>query len=502
MNEPDETVNDRATSVLASAIDDPPPEQASTDIYDFDDADDLITALNQQISMINQGGRIRVLLLTGDKAGEHLSVNDAGHKFANWRYWPPKAENAKVDPKPVNGLYLWKASPERREFSAGTEFQPDLSKANPNAYNLFTGFAVDPKPGDTPLLDAYLLNDLAGGDQERLDYALRFGADIVQNPGRKCGTTLILRGPEGAGKSTFSELMAQLIGEQYCQTLDDPNGLTPSFNEHLEKTLLIQVEEGFWAGDRSKIGRLNNLTTGRKLLINPKGSKAYTAPSYCRIIMTTNEAMVAPVAGVGRRNAIYDVSHDHVGEQHKPYWDALHAEIEAGGRAAFMAKLMAVDLTGWNPQAIPSTLGLAENARMSLAPADDWWGSILESGIVPDGSDDGDYWPLTIDKIVERRALFEAFKSAAPGYRAPPTMNAMGRLITRLCPGATYAKLTTTNDARVNAYRLPTRQAAIDQFHKVHPRVKLVVETTEDIVADPIAVSVADLAAERAARAN
>ena len=44
-------------------------------------------------------------------------------------------------------------------------------------------------------------------------------------------------------------------------TVAQPSELTGNFNAHLQNALLIQVEEGFWAGDKSAEGTPKNLVT-------------------------------------------------------------------------------------------------------------------------------------------------------------------------------------------------------------------------------------------------
>jgi hypothetical protein len=55
------------------------------------------------------------------------------------------------------------------------------------------------------------------------------------------------------------------------------------------------------------------------------------------------------------------------------YFDALNAEIDNGGLAAFLHDLLQVDLTGWNYAKAPQTAGLMDQKLRTLQGPPRWW---------------------------------------------------------------------------------------------------------------------------------
>ena len=153
--------------------------------------------------------------------------------------------------EPQTWAEVWLQSPLRRQY-LGICMAPEGA---PDAYyNLWRGFAVEPKAGDVSLWENHVYGVLAAGNKAAGDYIMGWFADIVQHPAEKCETALVLRGDEGSGKTLPGKMVGALFPAHYS-LIDDPRYVTGNFNKHMESCLLLQADEGFWAGDKQEIGR-------------------------------------------------------------------------------------------------------------------------------------------------------------------------------------------------------------------------------------------------------
>ncbi len=138
--------------------------------------------------------------------------------------------------------------------------------------------------------------------------------------------------------------------------------------------LLLQVDEGFWAGDKAAEGRLKGLATAQKQMIEAKGVDPIRLDNYVRLMFSSNEDWVIPAGLEERRFCVLDVA-PHVAQNHA-YFAEMDAEMANGGREAFLADLLAYDLDAPgapNVRIIPKTAALLEQKLRSLDPVTSWW---------------------------------------------------------------------------------------------------------------------------------
>ena len=85
----------------------------------------------------------------------------------------------------------------------------------PSHFNLWRGFSVEPRPGDCSKFLAHLHDNVCRGDEALYNWVVGWMADIVQHPAKKIGTSLVLRGPHGVGKTKVGEVFGSLLGAHY-----------------------------------------------------------------------------------------------------------------------------------------------------------------------------------------------------------------------------------------------------------------------------------------------
>jgi hypothetical protein len=146
---------------------------------------------------------------------------------------------------------VWLDSLERREYR-GLQYCPNNVGLKPNHLNLWTRWGdVEPAPGDCSIITEHILNIVADGDQAKSAFLLNWLADILQNPTRKPGVCVVLRGRQGCGKSVVGAIERKLLGPKNVLTTSDKDRILGRFNSSVMNKILLVGEEMLFAGDRA-----------------------------------------------------------------------------------------------------------------------------------------------------------------------------------------------------------------------------------------------------------
>jgi hypothetical protein len=104
---------------------------------------------------------------------------------------------------------------------------------------------------------------VAQGNEDLFNFVVGWFAQIIQGPNEKTGTSLGLRGKQGAGKTIVGEIVGSLFPDHY-RLVADPRYVTGRFNAHMVNLILLQADEAFFAGDKREQGKLKDLVTGNE----------------------------------------------------------------------------------------------------------------------------------------------------------------------------------------------------------------------------------------------
>lgn len=315
-------------------------------------------------------------------------------------------------PVPVPLVDVWMKAPSRRSYHS-VVFDPasppwdGIPSRNGSPaeqdFNLWPGLALRPSDqGSCALFRDHLLTIVCRGDQALSQWVLMWLAHIVQYPTRLAGTALALRSAQGAGKSLVGEVMGTILGPPLHAKVSRPDELTGRFNAHQQGRLLLQVEEGFWAGDKRAEGALKHMITSDMVRIEPKFVDSFEIPNYGRLLVTSNKDWVVP-AGLGeRRFAVLDVNDARASDLE--YFGRLRREMfEEGGCARLLQFLLTDVQVDFDViRRPPATAALLEQQLESLEHEDRWLMDLLARGELPyDREGSG---------RVTKAALFEDFQ--------------------------------------------------------------------------------------------
>jgi hypothetical protein len=289
----------------------------------------------------------------------------------------------------------WLRHKDRRQYE-GIEFAPNGGRNG--YYNLFRGFAVEPRAGSCEKFLKHLKDNVAGGNEAHFNWIVGWFAQIVQQVHVKIGTALCLRGKQGVGKTKVGEVFGSLLGDHY-ELVSDPRYITGQFNAHMASLVVLHADEAFWAGDKRAEGKLKDLVTGFKHRLEFKGVDPILVNNYIRLFVTGNQDWLVPAGFGERRFAIFDVGEANI--QDHAYFAAIDAEMNNGGREALLDYLLNFDLSQVNLRKIPQTDALFERILESASAEAGWWYYVLQRGELP--------WGSSEDNACPKRTLFRRY---------------------------------------------------------------------------------------------
>lgn len=295
----------------------------------------------------------------------------------------------------------WLIDKRRRHYPKGFVFDPSQpssaetkQEANQDSFNLWNGFAVEPKKGEvSPYLD-FVREIVCAGDDRLYRWVMAWQAHVIQDPANKPGTALILRGEQGIGKSFFASCIGGILGDKTYMEVHEPELLIGRFNGHFKGKLLICADEGSYA-DNKTAGKLKSMVTGEKLSIEEKYHTPFAMDNYLRFIITGNHSKLIEASRDERRYCILDVSPARKGDT--DYWDALHKWRDDGGLAALHHYLAGLHIDDVDLRTVPKTKALLDHKIESLDDIERWIYDCLERGYIVSDKRWSD--PVPTDKL-------------------------------------------------------------------------------------------------------
>ena len=289
-------------------------------------------------------------------------------------------------------------------------FEAEARKVRATDYNAWTGFTIQPAPGDWHLMDAMILESLANGDKEAYDYIRRWVAWCYQNPTKRAEACLVLRSEkQGTGKGLLGNSIAQVFGT-HAVHLYRQNALTARFNSQLALCAFLFDDKSTFSGDQAAASQMKGLITEPTLDIERKNLDVITLPNCLKIMKATNNAWAAPVEANDRRYAVFESSDERANDQQ--YFRPIIRELARGGRSAMLHDLLHWDLQGWHPRTdLPANAAKAAQQTLSLAPELQWLLGLLTDGILPYCADKHP------NRCTSPSALYENAKRGSPLLR-------------------------------------------------------------------------------------
>jgi hypothetical protein len=232
---------------------------------------------------------------------------------------------------------------ERALRLSGIEFAPPPVHVLSSTYNLYRGREITPNEGSCEHIKHFIRHTVCKDRENLFRFVWLYLAHLVQRPGEKPQTAIVLRGLGGCGKSTFG-LVLERLAAPYSLTISEEEHITGRFaGAHLATSLVAICTEALFAGDPKVNGKIKNLVTSDTILVEPKGLPVVQMRSYVRLYFDSNNERVVPIDGNGseRRYLVMEVNDDHKND--RKYFDPIYEELYGQGSDALAHELANYD---------------------------------------------------------------------------------------------------------------------------------------------------------------
>jgi hypothetical protein len=362
--------------------------------------------------------------------------------------------------------HAWLDHPRRRQYDRIVLYPNGDPPAG--CFNLWKGFAVNPKFGDWSLFLFHLEKVVCRGIKKYLQYLLGWLAYAVQHPERPGYVAVVLRGERGAGKGIVAQNVGALFGQHFLQIFSSKH-LVGNFNAHLRDCIFLFVDEAFWAGDKRSEGILKGLVTEKMIQIEGKGKDVVAAPNMLHIMMATNNMWAIPAGPLERRFFVLDVGSNRV--DNKPYFKAIMDQMESGGREALLYDLLNMDLSNFRITESPNTEALDHQKIYSMDAVQAYWYERLQEGTMPHyDQEEGFYYDDLWERVMKDRFYDDYVKRAGMAgiaHKGVKTTVALG--LKKLLPDG-YPKTSRRTDEKGNLkywWEFPPLEECRAHFEKV-----------------------------------
>ena len=264
-------------------------------------------------------------------------------------------------------IKLWKD--DRKHITAYDAFIAHKSKLtikgvkfNSNDNNIFSVFqgykynTVDEV--DINLISNYLsliMEVIADNNNDVYNYILNWISYIVQNPGVKTETALILKGLQGIGKGTFTDILSELLSGYSVNNVTEISELTGNFNSVIEDKMLLVLNELKNVGDDrlANFNSLKSIITDKTIRINEKNQPRRTSENVANFIFVTNNSYPVKIESGDRRYVVLSCNGKY--KNNHTYWSEFYKCITDEFYSHLLTYFMNRDINEFNPRDIPMT---------------------------------------------------------------------------------------------------------------------------------------------------
>ena len=375
--------------VLGRIVDTATPGVATEDAPSPDaGAPEHIREVNERYAQVRLGRKTMMAdFLTPymEVSGVHYGMEYMEIAAFRARYAGTFAPITKPGEKPRPLADAWLNHPQRRQYE-GVVFAPGMDMP-PGVLNLWQGYAVAPEAGDVS--PWFHVLEAVSTDEATRAYVINWLAWKIQNPGGVPDTALIFTKGEnsargdakGSGKNSIFTPILNIFG-RHGLLANRPGQFAGQFNGHMQDKAFAVLDEAVFSSDPRQADTAKSLVTATYTVYESKGIDAIRGINRCAYVILTNHAHAWQATTDERRAVVIEAGGALQGRL--DYWTQYYAWANGPGPAALLHYLQGVDVSGFNPRAIPRNDALQRQIEMTALrdPLVSWWHGVLDAGAV------------------------------------------------------------------------------------------------------------------------
>ena len=268
--------------------------------------------------------------------------------------------------KDVVNKYLSKFVKQGVKFNARVNKENVLSLFHGYKYQLLEQVNLD-------LINMFLTfirEVICDNNTDVYNYVIGWIATMIQNPGIKNETALVLKGLQGIGKNRFTDILSELLSGYSAKNVTEISELTGTFNSIVEGRMLIVLNELKNCGEErlANFDALKSIITDDCIRINEKNQPRRTAENVASFIFCTNHSFPVKIESGDRRYVVLNVNAKYKGNF--KYFKQLMDSCTSDFYDNLLTYFSTYDLSEFNVREIPMTEAKQDIIAASRSPID------------------------------------------------------------------------------------------------------------------------------------
>lgn len=227
---------------------------------------------------------------------------------------------------------------------------------NPEVFSIFQGYAYnellryEQKP--FILYIQHIFRIICSGERPLFQYVISWLSYLFQKPNGKIGTALVITGEQGTGKTTFVQVICNLLG-QYANDNSTIENITGRYNGVLENKKLIVCNEVKSFAKRRDHDVLKTLITESSVDVHKKYQNTTHQENVANFIFLSNNFAPIRIDEGDRRYFVVEISQEKRNDQE--YFGQLFDSFTDEFYENLLTYFMQNDISRWIPSNIPMT---------------------------------------------------------------------------------------------------------------------------------------------------
>lgn len=297
---------------------------------------------------------------------------------------------------------------------AGECFTPPREVPKVGYFNTFTPLAISSsdarahrRPGHMDGIRRFIREAWCAGERnpdEVADWVWNWFAHQVQQPGQKLKTAVVLRGPEGTGKSFFFTKFGEILGRTHFTAPTDVESIV-GFNAQLDGALFVFMDEVEWRGQRfSAEGVLKKLMSEDYVVIDEKFQPKRRVENRFCMGFSSNKDFVIPAGAHARRWCVLECN---AGAKRRLEEEGVWADRYIYGDVYDLAHQLYQHPipADFNPHECPKTRGLWLQKLQQMHRVHKWYRQLIVNE------------QFAFGQMNSKEELYAHFMAEVPSYR-------------------------------------------------------------------------------------
>lgn len=229
---------------------------------------------------------------------------------------------------------------------------------DPDIFSIFQGYDYPlvssiSQPLIQPFID-HIHQIICSGDSQLAIYIINWLSFVFQKPNEQTETALILIGPHGSGKTTFTNVICELLGD-FARKNTSIQAVSGNFNDTIlnKKLIICNETNSFVENKKSDFEKIKTLITDNIQEITKRYQNTQSVQIYANFIFVSNNIAPVLIQEGDRRFVVSEVSSAKV--NNLEYFRDLKSSFTEEFYSHLLSYFLRNDISRWERRNLPMT---------------------------------------------------------------------------------------------------------------------------------------------------